>query len=47
MIKITAEGGVICLSCAYAKEIEGVLIDLTDRADLIGERCELCEKVSA
>lgn len=47
MIKINAEGGVVCLNCAHAGDIEGVLVSLADRADLIGEPCELCEKVSA
>lgn len=41
MIKIDSVGAIYCLSCS--SQIEGVIVGVEDRPDLIGESCVECE----
>lgn len=40
MVKITSDDKILCLSCG--KEGDGVIVDVDERPDLLGEPCSLC-----
>lgn len=42
MIKIDSVGAIYCLSCSI--EMDGALVSVEDRPDLIGESCVECER---
>jgi hypothetical protein len=45
IMKITSDDRVLCLFCGL--DDDGVIVSVRDRADLIGESCNECQRVSA
>ena len=41
MVKIDSLGAIYCLSCF--SQIEGVIVSVEDRPDIMGESCVECE----